>query len=129
MTNWEAERPIIVEWVMKQLENKEETPAVLVLEVMKLYKLRLLENPKKVEGTDEGYMVKVKNESDRKEYILFLQRTLASNFREVGAKEGDVLGVISKGRNTMTGYEYAVGPWDKSFDGHIKRNRGAREIL
>lgn len=127
MNNWASERPNVVNWVMKQIEKKDENPPVLILEPMKLYKLSLLENPQKVEGADEGYVVKVKNGSDNRDYLLFLQRFLASKFREIKATKGDVLAVIVKERDMFTGYNYVVGSWDKSFDERIRKLKSVRE--
>ena len=102
MSEWVSDSPSVVDWVLRQVEKKEDSPPVLVLQVMKLYKLRLLENPRKVEGT-EGLVVRVRNEANGVDYLLFLQKALASRFREVGAKEGDVLAVVNKGKNMQTG--------------------------
>lgn len=125
MNSWVSEGSGVIDWVLKYIEKKEENPPVLVLDTMKLYKLELLEDPRKVDGTDEGHVVTVKNAADGREHLLFLQRTLLSKFKEVGAKKGDILAVIIKARHMLLGIDYAVGHWDKSFDGHIRRTRRA----
>lgn len=124
MNRWISEKPSVVDWVLKQIEKKDENPPVLVFDTKRLYKIELLEDPRKVDGTDEGYVVTVKNSADGKEYLLFIQKTLFSKFSEVSAKKGDTLAIILKERHRLLGIDYAVGHWDKSFDGHIRRTRG-----
>jgi len=128
MSEWVSDTPDVLQWVLSHIEKRESPLPILVLQVNKLYKLRLLENPRNIEGT-EGYMVKVMNEANRREYLLFLQRILASKFREVGAKEGDTLVVVNKGKNMQTGYDYAVAPWDEAIDEHLRRGFGIVEAL
>lgn len=65
-------------------------------------------------------MVKVLNEANGGKYLLFLQKVLASKFKEANTKKGDVLAVINKGKNMQTGYDYIVTQWDSSFDAYIK---------
>jgi len=127
MTEWISDKSDVVDWIMNQIEIKDENPPVLVLKIMKLYKIKLLENPKKIEGTDEGYMVKVKNFANHKEYILFLQRTLASKFKKVHAKAGDILAVINKGKNMQTGYDYTVARWRNKFNAFLIKKHQLRE--
>ncbi len=115
MTKWISDNSKIVSWFLKKLDLEQDLDA-LVLEPDKLYKVKLLEDPKLVEGTKEGYRVKVRNEADQKIYILFLQRTLASQFQKIEAKKGDILAVINKGRDMQTGYSYVVGRWNRSFN-------------
>jgi len=98
---------------------------VLVLQVNKLYKLKLLENPRKIEDT-EGYVVKVKNQANGKQYLLFLQKVLSSKFKKVKAKKGDILGVINKGKNMQTGYDYSVSIWDKKLAKFLQRGLSKR---
>ncbi len=129
MTEWFSDNPDIVNWVLKQVEQDGDDPPVLVLKIMYLYKLKLLANPTKVKGTDKGYMVKVKNIQNGRNYLLFLQQTLASKFRKIGAKKGDVLAVINKGKNMQTGYDYMVTSWKKSFDIYYKKKEHLTNIL
>ena len=65
-------------------------------------------------------MVKVLNEANGGKYLLFLQKVLASKFKEANTKKGDVLAVINKGKNMQTGYDYIVTQWDSSFNAYIK---------
>ena len=127
MTEWISDKRDVVDWVMNQIEIKDEDPPVLVLKIMKLYKLQLLENPKKIEGTDKGYIVKVKNLANQKKYLLFLQRTLASKFKMVHAKSGDILAVINKGKNMQTGYDYSVARWRNRFDAFLNKKHKLME--
>jgi len=120
MTEWLSDKSEIIEQIMRQIEKEEGKLPVLVLKIMRLYKLQLLESPKKVPGTKKGYMVKVKNLADGKNYILFLQRTLASKFKKVHSKKGDILAVINKGKNMQTGYDYTVASWKKAFERHLR---------
>jgi len=129
MSEWFSDNPEIVNWVLKQVEKEGDKLPVLVLKIMHLYKLKLLANPKKVEGTDEGFMVKVKNIRNGKDYLLFLQRTLASKFKQAGAKTGDVLAVINKGKNMQTGYDFMVTRWEKSFDTYYNKKEHLKRIL
>ena len=118
MSAWVSENSAVVEGVLKQLGIKKDETPVLVLKPNKLYKLKLLENPKKVENT-EGYMVKVRSDANNTAYILFLQKLLASKFIEVKAKKNDVLAVINMGKNMQTGYDYVVAHWNKTIDRYI----------
>ena len=118
MRAWVSENSAVVEGVLKQLGIKKDETPVLLLQPKKLYKLKLLENPKKVENT-EGYMVKVRSDANNTAYILFLQKFLASKFIEVKAKKNDVLAVINMGKNMQTGYDYVVARWNKSLNRYI----------
>ena len=129
MTEWFSNNIDTVNWVIKQLEKDGERLPVLVLKIMHLYKLKLLSTPTRVEGTDEGYMVKVKNIQNDKNYLLFLQRVLASMFKEVNAKSGDVLAVINKGKDMQTGYDYLVAPWKISYDVYHNKKEHLKKML
>ena len=118
MKPWVSDQSAVVEGVLKQLGIKKDETPVLVLQPNKLYKLKLLENPKKVENT-EGYMVKVRSDANNTVYILFLQKRLSSKFIEVKAKKNNVLAVINMGKNMQTGYDYVVAHWNKSLNRHI----------
>lgn len=41
---------------------------------------------------------------------------LASKFKNAGAKAGNMLAVINKGKNMQTGGDYMVTQWKKPFD-------------
>ncbi len=118
MAEWISEKTVDINWVLERFEKKKDDPPVLVLQVNKLYKLRLTENPRNIQGT-EGYVVRVMNEANNNEYLLFLQKALALKFKEVNAKEGDVLAVINKGKNMQTGYEYMIAQWDETIDTYL----------
>ena len=124
-SEWITDDPKIIGAIIGQPEDKEDKLPVLVPQVNKLYKLRLLENPRKIEGT-EGYAVKVKNQANGKQYLLFLQKVLSSKFKEVKAKKGDFLGVINKGKNMQTGYDYSVSIWDKKLNRYLRRGLSKR---
>lgn len=127
MSEWMTDDPQIVKGILKRLGEEEKLPA-LVLQPDKLYKLKLLEDIKKVEGTDDGFMVRVRNEANVREYMLFMQRTLATKVKETGAGEGDTIAVVNRGRNMQTGYAYTVGHWDESLDRYlIKSFRNKKE--
>jgi len=128
MSEWIADSSNVVRQILSQVEKRKNDLPILVLKVEKLYKVKLLEKPKNIEGT-EGYVVKVMNEANGMEYLLFLQKVLASKFKEIGAKEGDVLAVVNKGKDMQTSYDYAVARWDESFNMYLEAKKEIGERL
>jgi hypothetical protein len=134
MNEWITNDPMIINSIIGQTEDEEEKLPVLVLQVNKLYKLRLLEDPRKIDGT-EGYVVKVENQADNKQYLLFLQKFLNSKFKETKAKNGNVLGVVNKGKNMQTGYDYWVSVWNRKLETLLNKSitkklkKGAKDFF